>query len=477
MKRYLRIVVLTGLLLMLACPTDTVNPTVTIVVPVNGAVLAPGTVKIKAVATDNKSVERVEFFAGTTKIGEDGTGSADTFDVSWTAAAGAYTLRAVAWDGADNTGEHSIAVTVTPGGGGTGPTHHSGEITQDETWYPSGNPHIIDSDVYPGENVTLTIKPGCVVRFAASTELYCGYTKPSAIIAEGTPDSVILFTSNVAAPAPGDWDAVGAYGYSMPTTSFKHCIFEYGGAKENYGMFTVDDFGAKVANCTFRHSASYGIRVLDDGYFQQFDNNTVTSCANYPLDIGAEHVRTIGSGNAFTGNSKSAIRVRGGSIRTSGTWPNPGVPYVVTSDVAIGDNSASPVLTIAPGTTIQLVPGVEFYCGYTASGGLIADGTQARIRFTSSVPAPSRGDWQSIGFYSYTIDAVSKLVNCTVEFGGGDGYGNIRIEDALPAVAGDSIGHSAAYGIYLDGSEYPDRAALLANNYFYDNASGDVNQP
>ncbi len=476
MKRSVKIAALAGVLLLLGCPTDTVSPVVTIVLPVNGAVLAPGNVTIKAVATDNKSVVKVEFFAGTTKIGEDATGTADTFDISWTAAAGSYTLKAVAWDGADNSAEHSIAVTIIPGGG-TGPTHHSGEITQDETWYPSGNPHIIDSDVYTGDNVTLTIKPGCIIRFAAGTELYCGYGKQGAIIAEGTPDSVILFTSNAAAPAPGDWHSVGAYGYSMANTSFKHCIFEYGGSSENYGMFAVENSGVKISHCTFRHSSTYGIRALGDGYFRQLDSNTVTSCASYPVDIGAEYARTIGTGNNFTGNGNSAVKVRGGRVRTSGTWVNPGVPYVLTGDVEVGDNSLNPVLTIAPGTTIQLGANVELYCGYTASGGLVADGTQARIRFTSSVPAPSRGDWYSLGFYSHTIDAVSKLVNCTVEYGGGDGYGNIRIQNALPTVTGDSIGHSAAYGIHLSGSEYPDRAALLANNYFYDNASGDVNQP
>jgi len=72
---------------------------------------------------------------------------------------------------------------------------------------------------------------------------------------------------------------------------------------------------------------------------------------------------------------------------------------------------------------------------------------------------------------------VSKLVNCTVEYGGANDYGNVRIEDALPTVSGDSLGHSKAYGIWLAGSEYPDPATLRANNTFYDNPSGDIREP
>ncbi|MGQ9708072.1 MAG: Ig-like domain-containing protein [bacterium] len=468
--------VLAAMLLLVGCPgTDTTNPEITIVYPPNGAALDTGSIVIKALATDDKSVTKVEFYDGASKIGEDRTVSADTFDISWTATAGNHTLKAVASDGAGNTSEDAVQVTVTAGGGG-GPTHHSGEITHDETWLPSGNPHIIDNDVYPGENVTLTIKPGCIIKFQPGTELYCGYWDASAIIAEGTADSVILFTSNVSTPAPGDWQSVGVYDLSMPTTSFKYCIFEYGGS-QNYGTFILQKTGVKFSNCTVRKSADYGISVADDGYFKEFNNNTITECARFPLYIFGEYVRTIGTGNNFTGNTQDGILVHGDDIVTTGTWVNPGVPYVINGDINVGDNTTNPVLTISPGTTVKLQNDVEFYCGWDASGAIKADGTAGRIRFISSVPAPSRGDWQSLGFYRYTIDSEAKLINCTVEYGGGDGYGNIIIRDALPQISGDSIGHSAAYGIHLDGSEYPDPTELQNNNIFYDNQDGDIHIP
>jgi len=110
---------LAGLLLLIGCPgTDTTNPTVTIVFPANNVTVDTGNVVIKTVAIDNKSVSKVEFYDGSMKIGEAGTGLSDTFDISWTATAGIHTLKAIAFDGANNTAEHSVQITVNAGGGG-----------------------------------------------------------------------------------------------------------------------------------------------------------------------------------------------------------------------------------------------------------------------------------------------------------------------------------------------------------------------
>lgn len=360
---------------------------------------------------------------------------------------------------------------------GGGPTYHDQPIASNEIWEPAGNPHIIQDDISVENNATLTIKPGCIVKFEAGTELYCGYYSSGAIVAEGTADSMITFTSNVAAPAPGDWKSIGIYDKAISTTSFKYCIIEYGGMNAQDGEFVISDVGTKLSNCTIRKSGSYGITLSDNGYFKTFDNNTITECTNYPLNIFTEQVRTIGTGNIFTGNTRDAILVRGGVLATTCTWANHGVPYVIDDDVSIGDDSNTPTLTIAPGTTIKFQSGVEFYVGYYGPGGLIADGTSGQITFTSSVEPKTKGDWQSISFYEYSIDAQCKLKNCKIEYAGFDENGNVYIYDAIPEISGDSIGHGKGYGIYIDGSDYPDTTALRANNTFYDNDLGDVYAP
>ena len=402
MRKVLALAVVAGLLIVAACDTaDTTAPTVSIVLPAGGDTLAKGSIVITAIATDNKAVAKVEFYADGSILGTDNVGGAgDTFRYTWsdTAAqtAGSHTLAAKAYDNASTpnmTTSANVNIVIAGGGGGTGPTHHAGQVAADETWWPSGNPHILDSDVWPGDNVTITIKPGCIIKLDAGVEFYVGYSGPGSIIAEGTADSTILFTSNVASPAPGDWIAVEVYDKAMSTTSFKYCTFEYGGSSANYGSFLIDGFGLKFSNNTVRKSAADGVRLRQNGYFTECDNNTITECADYPLYIAAEYVRTIGTGTNLAGNAKSGVFIGYGNVTTTGTWQNLGVPYIVSTDVNIGDDNNSPVLTIAPGTTIELQNGKEFYCGHAASGGLIADGTSGRITFTSSVPTPSRGDW------------------------------------------------------------------------------------
>jgi hypothetical protein len=355
----------------------------------------------------------------------------------------------------------------------TGPTHHSGQIDTNEVWYPSGNPHILDSDVYTGNDVTLTIMPGCVVKADCDVELYTGYAQPGAIVATGTADSVIVFTSNIGSPGPGDWRGVGIYDQARNVTVFSHCVFSYAGGIVGNGTVYIRGAALSFNHCRISQSGDCGVYADRDGRFNSFTNNTIATCADYPVCIKPDYARTLGPGNVLTGNSHDGILVFGGNVSVSGTWLNHGVPYVIASDVGVSDAANNPVLTIAAGAKLMFRPRAELYVGYAAPGGLIADGTSGQIEFTSSVEPPSPGDWYSVGFYKHSVDAQCRLVNCKVEYGGGY-HGNVIIHDAIPEVHGDSIGHSAEWGIYLQGSEYPDPEWLLANNTFYDCASGAV---
>lgn len=664
MTRNLWLVVCAALALFIACDAlDTTDPDVAIVQPASNATLGPGNITIKAVATDDNAVDKVTFYAGATEIGEDGTGSNDTFDITWTAVEGAYTLKAVAADEAGNTAEHTINVTIQTGGGGTGPTYHEGEIDTNEVWWPSANPHVLTGNVYTGDNVTLTIKPGCVVQAEADVELYCGYANPGSIIAVGTPDSAITFTSRTdtvagfwkglsfyaqtistarmsycnvlfagktsdnqgavvvegfelsfdhnlvrksgtcgvwlgssasfadftsntitgcvkypvhiasnyvgtlgagntltgntksgievystqvnvdatwrnhgvpyiitddigidgnatvtiepgttlalqgdvefycgyagpgaiiavgtaASPikftADGDtvagiWDALSFYGQTTSQARLSYVIVECAGGQNELGAVVVDNCDIKMDNCTLRKNAQCGVWCVTDGHFTDFSSNTITTSGEYPIRIQPDWIRTLGTGNVLTGNAKDAIKVEQVNVRTTGTWLNHGVPYHISDDIAVGDD-ASPVLTIAAGNKLVLEPDVEFYVGYGAPGGLIADGTAGEIEFTSSVASPGPGDWARLSFYDMAMNNQCQLVNCRVEYGGGDNTGNIHVSDANPTITGCNIGHSSSWGIYLTGdpTNLPDPAELRANNTFYDNASGDVREP
>ena len=96
-------------------PAANVPPTVSVTAPANGATFtAPATVPITANANDpDGSVTLVEFFQGTTKIGEDATAP---YSFSWTnVAAGPYNLTARATDNSRwHHHQRPIAITVNP---------------------------------------------------------------------------------------------------------------------------------------------------------------------------------------------------------------------------------------------------------------------------------------------------------------------------------------------------------------------------
>ncbi len=357
-----------------------------------------------------------------------------------------------------------------------GPTHHSGMLDSSEVWLPSGNPHILDDDVFTADSVTLTIMPGCTVLVSADAELYTGYATPGSIVAVGTPDSIVTFTS-LSDTVPGFWRSISFYSNTMSTARMSYCNVLFGGkTSDQFGAITVDQTGIKFDHNVVRKSGSNGVWLSGTGCFGDFSNNTIAACTRYAVHIAAEYVPTLGTGNTLTGNTREGVLVRGGTVKTTGTWLYHGVPYVINGDVAVQDATNSPVLTLAAGTTLKLTPMTEFYIGYSSPGGLIADGTGGQITFTSSIASPAPGDWVGLSFYANSIDSQCLVKNCRIEYGGAH-YGDIYIDNCTPTVIGDSIGHSLHYGIYLAGSEYPDPDSLRADNYIYDYVDGDINIP
>ncbi|WP_415830517.1 DUF4082 domain-containing protein, partial [Gillisia limnaea] len=101
-------------------PTNT-PPTVSITAPANNAAfIAPATIVIDATASDTDgTITKVEFFQGTTKLGED---LSSPYSFSWSnSAAGTYSLTARATDDkAAVTTSAVVSVTVNPDPGGFG---------------------------------------------------------------------------------------------------------------------------------------------------------------------------------------------------------------------------------------------------------------------------------------------------------------------------------------------------------------------
>jgi hypothetical protein len=147
-------------------------PNVTLTSPANGATFgAPASIVLSASATDDGSIGRVDFYAGTSLIGTSTTPSGSTYSFNWTnVAAGSYNLSAVA---IDNSGLATTSNTssVTVGAQNTLP---SVNITAPF----NGNPFAAGTNI--AINATATDTDGTVskVEFYAGANLIGTSTVP-----------------------------------------------------------------------------------------------------------------------------------------------------------------------------------------------------------------------------------------------------------------------------------------------------------
>lgn len=481
--------VLFGLILITSCnddggtnPTpDTTDPQVSILAPTPAATVPAGIVLIRAQATDNEEVARVEFYVDGILQGEDMTGTANIYEYTWDAAELApgspHALKARALDTSGNDNEATVSVTITACPAGS--SIHSENILTAETWYACQNPHIVTQDIAVWEGGSLTIKPGCIVKFDADASIGCGWTTNGTIVAVGKPDSTILFTSNGSTPARGDWEGIAFFEGTQPATRLSYCTVEYAGREDGQAVYVAWGAALKMDHSTIRKSAGRGIFYEHEGHVEEFNNNTITNCGNYPLALDPDYVRHLGIGNSYSGNDAGydAIEIYSGGVLTSATWRDQGVPYRVTegSNVWVGDTVTPIILTIEAGTTIAFATNAEMTIGYTVLAGIIAEGTSVNpITFTSAAASPQAGDWRQLWIAGDAIDAQCRLSHCIFEYGGDGGWGNLQVSFAIPQIEACSFSQSSAYGIYLEGDDHPDPSALETGNSFSDNASGNV---
>ena len=348
-------------------------------------------------------------------------------------------------------------------------------ITTNTTW-TTGSTYIIEGSLYI-DGATLTIQPGTVIKFKNGAQINVGSSSTgSAIIAEGTVEAPILFTSYASTPTAGDWDAIFFDNGTASTTSFKYCTFEYGGGYANYvGMLDLDEASITIENCIIRNSASYGITLDNSSKFVSFANNTITNTVNHVIGLYPNAVHTIKGGNVLTSvNSSIGIEIKGGTYnQAEETWMAQSVPYIINGIVYIESNSGA-VLNIQEGTTIAFTNGSQLEVGSSSStyGTIKAIGTTtAPITFTSSATQKTAGDWDAI-FLNDGTSSSSAFAFCKFEYGGGYAsyVGMVDMDDCSASFTNCSFENSATYGITLDdGSQF----TSFENNSF----SNCVNHP
>ncbi len=248
------------------------------------------------------------------------TNAADPFQISVTA--GKYGLNipftlSVLADGAGSTATfiattESASVTV------------GGSITSDTTW--TNDRTYIANNVIVNAGVTLTIQPGTVVKFNEDRAMVVKGT----LIADGTPESPIRFTSAEENPAPGDWGA--DYGGSIGGIIF---------AQESQPA-QFDSNGDYLSGSIVRHAIiEYGKGLVIRGDTTPFiDHNLIHNnqevAVNHYAIMGIATQPLLITNNRIVGNEGEALVVdygsaivrqnliannKGGGLRLAGNHP------------------------------------------------------------------------------------------------------------------------------------------------------------
>ena len=350
---------------------------------------------------------------------------------------------------------------------------------EDETWLALTAPYVIDGtvNIKSSSGTTLRIEAGAVVSFTESSEIDIAYGSGEygTLIALGTEDNRIYFTSAAASKEKGDWDGLWIYDGSNGC-EFEYCTFEYGGGYSiNNGMIVMKGSDVSFKNCVVQQSETFGISLDIESGFNDFTNNTFAENNDHAILIYSSQAHTIGTENDFISGNKGVL-VKGNTINQDVTWNKLNCAYFVDGTMKVASSSGA-TLTIDAGTVIKFTENSELDVAYSSGnyGKIVAIGTEEEpIFFTSASPAPSNGDWDGIWFYEGTSPGT-EFNHCVISYGGGysDYSGNITFKDNGNniSIKNTEISHSGHWGLYLDNGGEP----ILQNVTFIDNLSGGKN--
>ncbi len=219
----------------------------------------------------------------------------------------------------------------------------TGAISEDTTWTPDDNPYLVKGPVTVATGKTLTIMPGTVVKFADST---CGLTVNGRIVAQGTPDSPICFTSikddslggdsnydgSGSTPSRGEWGGIRVTGTGA-TGSFEHCVVRYGGGNGSGSLSCTDGATMNVANCTITDSSSYGI------YASSSTTNIKNSIIGYCTGSGLSLSGVVSLTYSDTWQNGSADTLAGEVTSMGNIHTDPKFVSLQSGDLRLGDGS------------------------------------------------------------------------------------------------------------------------------------------
>jgi hypothetical protein len=184
-------------------------------------------------------------------------------------------------------GEKEVIIVPGGGGGSTGTTITlEGRINAD-TILRKENTYILKGKVYMVGDHTMTIQPGTTIKgsYSGSDVAVLIISRGSKIVANGTVDAPIVFTSSSPAPASGDWGGIVICGKASINTAFAGTGGGQGTLEVEGGINNANNDGLAGGGATPNDDDSSGVlkyvRIQYAGYAFQPDKevNSLTMAA------------------------------------------------------------------------------------------------------------------------------------------------------------------------------------------------------
>lgn len=349
------------------------------------------------------------------------------------------------------------------------------------------------------QGLTLTINKGIVIKGYADSKRFI---VNGDLIAVGTPDSMIVFTSarddnfgnpfdtnkdgSQTSPLIGDWGGITFKVNTNSLSKLQYCRLYYGDNNDytiyptiawwvnQGGQITLDNASPEILDCDIKH-CEFGVYCGGNSspniWNTSFDNTTITPVA-----------KSLSAAPSFSGNTLFnpgywAIGLIGEELGVSGTLGKTdfagysNMTYLLLQDLFINSGT---YITVDSGIIIKANPGskIEVNGGFKLAGGVLPGN---EIVFTSlkddnagnpndtngdgSSSSPAAGDWKRLQYNETSDDGYCILQNFQLKYGGyTDGDGN---SGALAFVSANTIVdnlwilNSSSYGFWVNGSSVP----------------------